>query len=154
MEAKEALILRVVKSNTGSVNCERENGGLLFGQGVWNLCSGDRLNAAIELEATIIWACEGASNVSGQCVSSMNTNDVKANLRKHTVALLELGHVAADFVHLTSNIRPEDGWPALNEETVVLNLPVHRVDCNVLVLYDNIIRAWRWKLRLGDLVCC
>lgn len=83
----------------------------------------------------------------------MNMINTKVDLRKHTIPLLELGYVAANFVHLTSNVRSEDGWPALNEKAVVLNFPVHRVDCNILVLHDNIVRTWRWELRLSDLGC-
>lgn len=59
--------------------------------------------------------------------------------RNHTIALLELGDIRPDFVDFTGDVFAENHGPFLNEEAMVLNLPIDWVDCNGMVLDYNIV---------------
>jgi hypothetical protein len=72
-------------------------------------------------------------------------------LPEHPITLLEVGDIGAYFHNFTSNIGSENSRPLLDEEAVVLDLPVHGVDCDAVVLDDDFVGTWGWVFALGHL---
>lgn len=74
------------------------------------------------------------------------------HLRNDTISLLKVRNVRTDFNDLSSHISPENRGPILDEDAVVLDLPVYGVDRNGVVLDENLVGTWGGVLGFGDLV--
>lgn len=63
------------------------------------------------------------------------------DLRAHSIPNLEVFHVLTDLNHLAGDVLAQDVGPFLDEDAVVLDLPVDRVDGNRVVLRDHMVRS-------------
>jgi hypothetical protein len=122
LEAHEALVTSTVETSGSSVECERENGRLAVASAVGNLCGDGCRAGSVELEATV------------PGVLGAQTDGVAHD----TIALLEVLHAAADFDDLAGDVAAEDNGPVLDENAIVLDLPIDWVDGNRVVLDDNL----------------
>jgi hypothetical protein len=122
LEAHEPLVTSAVEASGSSVECERKNGRLAEASAVGNLCGDGCRACSVELEATVLG------------VLGAQTNGVAHD----TVTLLEVLHAAADFDNLAGDIAAKDNGPVLDEDAIVLDLPVDWVDGNRVVLDDDL----------------